>query len=241
MTAFTWRNCLADVYGSQHGRMVLVYQDDVVDPAVAVLRDKVAELDRSHEPWAPFARRDAEELLRESLLAFALAIQSLWERQLRNYVRDCAREQRLDAGVEEDALAGNWSRVERAFHAARGIELASFPSYPTLRALHLAANVCRHGDGPSVDRLRALRPDYWPAPAAASRDDQVRSAAPTASLMRLEADHLREFTGAIVRFWEDAEYIYLESLGAKHENVVAKLAELRLHRTWYPQARLGPR
>lgn len=236
MTPFTWRNCFCDVYAVQHGLVARSYMTEVVRPAIAALEAKVAGLAVSREPWAPFVRRDTEDLTAQTLLAFGLAVQSLWERQLRGYVAGCAEELRLP-GVVADARASSWQRVESAFGAARGIALAEFPAYAELRALHLVGNVCRHGDGPSVSRLHALRPGYWACPIRIGIDGEERVVSPSAPAMRLAPDDLCAFTEAIASFWEDVSYIHMESLADKHESVVRRLASLRTTRSWLPSAR----
>lgn len=236
MTPFTWKNCWADVHVGFHDRTVQAYLTDVIEPAITALDSKIEELDASSEGWAPFAKADMEMLRGETLKAFALALQSLWERQLRDYVSGCAAELKLGEAVLADARASQWQRVERAFLAARGIELSAFPSHRTLAELHLLGNVCRHGDGPSVAKLHALRPDLWPVLSIALVDLTPEPPAAVAGLIQLTPDHLREFGSAIMRFWSDASYIYLESIESKHENVVAELDRLRVSRNWFPQA-----
>jgi len=59
---------------------------------------------------------------------------------------------------------------------------------------------------------------------------------PCAGLIRITIDHLRAFAAAITDFWEDAHYIYLESIESKHDNVIAELERRRAKRSWLPQA-----
>ena len=46
-----------------------------------------------------FAQADMEDVLKETKMAFSLSIQSIWERQLRGYLRGCAEELRPGDGL----------------------------------------------------------------------------------------------------------------------------------------------
>jgi hypothetical protein len=234
MIPFTWRNCWADVHTAFHGRTVTSYVDDLVEPAIAALDTRIAELGQSGEAWAPFAKADTQTLRSETMKAFALAIQSLWERQLRSYLEGCANELQLAEAVLKEVRANQWERVERAFHSVRGLALSAFPSYPLLAALHLLGNVCRHGNGPSVARLHTLRSDLWGNLDVVTINGTTLSRPPSAELLDVELHHLRSFAAAIGEFWEDAHTIYLQSLGSKHENVDAELARRRAAGAWQP-------
>lgn len=234
MIPFTWTNCFADVHTAFHGRTVNAYLSDVVEPALAAINAQIAEFAQSREGLAAFAQADAEALRAETLKAFALAIQSLWERQLRSYLEGCAEELKASENVAEDVKASQWARVERAFEAVRGIPLAEFPSYPLLTVLHLLGNVCRHGNGPSVARLHALRSDLFGDLVLTKIDGTREALPPSADQVEIELHHLQAFADAIAGFWEDAHTIYLQSLKSKHDNVHAKLAERRASGAWQP-------
>ena len=77
MRPFTWRNCSADVYAMFHAPTVLAYIDEVVVPATLAIDNKIETLAQSAEGSAPFAKADMETLRSETMMAFALAIQSL--------------------------------------------------------------------------------------------------------------------------------------------------------------------
>jgi hypothetical protein len=62
---------------------------------------------------------------------------------------------------------------------------------------------------------------------------------PLVALMDVPVDRLRAFVTAIAAFWDDAEYIYNESIQRKHPSLEAKLARERTERSWRPQAAPG--
>ena len=135
MTIFRWTNCYADVLTSKHDLTIRSYLDDVIYPALATIEHKIAELGRSDWPGHRFAQSDMEDMLQEAKLAFGLSIQSIWERQLRSYLRGCAFELRKDDPIGGRIDKADWKDLQRLFRLLRGIELESFPDFPTLDAL----------------------------------------------------------------------------------------------------------
>ena len=56
------------------------------------------------------------------------------------------------------------------------------------------------------------------------------------ALMDVPIERLRAFVEAVATFWDDAEYIYNESIERKHPSLEARLARERTERNWRPQA-----
>jgi len=237
MAPFQWQNCYADVVASRHDRTIAAYLEDVILPALSALDRRIEDLGGREEPWAVFERSDVEDVRRETKMAFALAVQSIWERQLRSYLAGCAREIRPDLAARKIERA-DWAGLRRLFRELREIALESFPSFEALDALQLLGNVCRHGDGASAEELALRCPDLWrpvvpmPFPGAPSNLNLQR-----VDMMEVPLERLRLFVGAIAEFWQDAEYIYNESISSKHPSLEATLAQERLARKWLPQAR----
>lgn len=97
MTPFRWQNCFADVQIYRHDRTVQSYLDDVILPNLGGLERRIEEIGKSEEDWAPFEKSQMRDVLRETKLAVALAVQSIWERQLSAYLVGCAKELRSTA------------------------------------------------------------------------------------------------------------------------------------------------
>lgn len=87
------------------------------------------------------------------------------------------------------------------------------------------ANVCRHGDGPSLRWLSVKCPELSP-PMPGSINGSGENPFRVENIL-ISLDILDKLTDAIQSFWNQAEYIYLESLSRKHENVMQKLERLR--------------
>ncbi len=230
MKPFRWKNCYADVTAWRHGITVRSFFDDVISPAIHAVEDKITALGRSGNPGDEFAQADMKEVLRETKMAFSLSIQSIWERQLRRYLRGCAEELQPGTNLGAQTANGSWEKLCSLFLDLRGIRLDAFPSFAELDTLHLLGNACRHGDGRSADKLAERCPDLWPG--QSGRSLLVAS-------IDVSMDQLERFVAAIAAFWDDAEYIYNESIERKHPSLKARLARERVERSWRPKVAPG--
>lgn len=240
MKVFRWINCYADVAASQHGACVQSFFDDVIAPAIRALEEKIAVLGRSDSPGDVFAQGDTKDVLQETKMAFGLSIQSIWERQLRGYLRGCAEELRPGDGLAAQVAKANWEKLCSLFLELRGIRFDAFPSFAELETLHLLGNVCRHGDGRSAVELTKRCPELWRVyPPMPFEDRPPDPALRPVALMDVPIERLRAFVAAIATFWDDAEYIYNESIERKHPSLEARLARERKERCWRPQPALN--
>jgi hypothetical protein len=242
MRPFRWTNCYADVLTSKHHITIESYFNDVVLPALATLNDEIVALGNSDRPEAVFAHDDMKSVLRESKLAFCLAIQSIWERQIRAYLRRCAEELRPGDALVAKIERAVWNDVCKYFRELRGIGLEAFPSFDSLEVLHHLGNACRHGDGASANELAHRCPDLWPSVAPLPPMPHMPVGSPwielprTVDRMDVPVDRLRNLIGAIAQFWRDTEYIYNESIDRKDPHLETRLATERVTRNWVPQA-----
>lgn len=229
----TWRPASADVSAWIYPITARTYFDEVIHPSVQSIDRRIAQLITSEDDFAPFALSDAQELRAATMTAFCLSIQALWERQIRGYLVSCAKE----FGKPEfigDIQHANRKKLPPLFFELRSVELTAFPSFPDLDLLLLVGNVCRHGDGASAKELFKNHPEFWPA--HSPELDLMGLAHPSApdlgaELLNLPIERLDAFTAAIVSFWEDANFIYNNSLkldrGAKIAGFEEKKAAFR--------------
>ncbi len=236
MTPFQWKNCFADIASARHDITIQSFFDGVISPAIRALEDRIAELGKSEEPFARFMQNDIEIILAETKKAFALSVQSIWERQLRGYLRGCAKEllpcENLGAKIEK----ADWTKLCALFRDLRGIELKNFPSFSDLDTLHYLGNACRHGDGASAVKLTERHPEWWPVytplpPAFGPSEPPKR----TVDSMDVPIEAIARFVAAIAAFWADAKYIYNESIERKHTSLETMLGRERTERAWRPQ------
>lgn len=236
MTPFVWKNCYADVQAWRHDQTIREFVRDVVKPAIAVLDDKITALSLSDVPAREFIQTDTEDVRRETKLAFALSVQSIWERQFRGYLTGCASELQPEVNLKRKIQRAEWLDLCKLFAELRGIALSQFPSYEALRTLHLLGNACRHGDGPSTIELYERRPELWSSAPRLYEDiiGAPTPGPPPVQLMEIPVSIIEELSEAAASFWEDQGYIYNESIERKHESLEARLATIRPHRTWRP-------
>lgn len=229
--AATWTNCHADIASSGHGRIIESFMEGVVTPSLVTLENEVQKWQSSDEGAAPFIAADAEYLLKATIESYCLSIQSFWERQIRGYLVGCARELRKDEKLASKIMQAKWEDLRETFQELRGLDLRQFDSYSVLDLLHLTGNACRHGEGKSAQLLFERCPDWWPYWAKLPGDaDSVPSGAPAFSSIEIPATVLSQFAEAIVWFWDDAEYIYLNSLKSKHPSALRTMETLRARR-----------
>ncbi|MHB0953243.1 MAG: hypothetical protein ACYC10_15115 [Allorhizobium sp.] len=227
---FTWHNCWADIGTYSHKLTLQHFMRDVVDPALSAIEARINEYTDQGGAWEAFAVPDMKTARRETTVAFSLAIQSIWERQLRAYLHQCASElhpQRPD--LLKKAQSNRWPEVEALFRELRGVALGAFPPYRVLSTLHLLGNAARHGEGQSEAKLRDEHPEFWP-------EMPLGDYAPLAHLGQLliTAEDLRLFSEAVVAFWDEVEIIRLRSLKSKDDRILREIEELVRQRKFVP-------
>lgn len=100
-----------------------------------------------------------KELEQSMLNACAMFLYHLFEQQMVMLLR---RELLLDHEQGNLKLFICDTAVDRI--RQYGVEINNFPSWPALTELRLLANVVKHGDGPSSEKLHALAPELFEAP-----------------------------------------------------------------------------
>jgi hypothetical protein len=233
---FQWVACLADVTYPRNGEIAQSYIHDVVEPSLLALERQMSALhERLDDPAAVFGIEPLEGLLRATLLGYCLSLQALWEKQLRGYLRECAHQLGREPASGKRIDEANWPKLNQLFYDLRGVHLTEFvEEYEDLNLLQLLANVCRHGEGGSLDRLVADHPELWPHE---PRDQCVlppaayAEPARTAANLEISLSLLRSLAHSIASFWSEIEYIYNESIRSKHSSLVRTLAKERQKRS----------
>ncbi|PWE35005.1 hypothetical protein DD563_02845 [Pelagicola sp. LXJ1103] len=232
MTEFikpTWKNVWADVYCTSHPRTIIEFLESVVRPAIGKLEEDADMFKESSYPIDAFRHSDTQDFIAETLKAFCLSLNSIWERQLRNLMTGVARELYDDPGLIKKCQMDPWHKLDGLFEELRGFKLSAFKAYDDLDTLQLLANVCRHGDGPSLQRLSTKCPELWPVPnnnMTALLDMPEPNNFRTDNIL-ISLELLETLSCAIQMFWAQSDYVYLESIGHKHDTVLKRLKELR--------------
>lgn len=235
--SLVWKNLDADIYLAMHGASVRLFLDEVIIPSVAALNERIKEVESSDdEVTATFLTLDLIELRSSSLKAFALSIQALWERQFRGFLKGCAQELGKEDGYIEQLMRGEWNTLVRQFKELRGIPLSSFYSFNDLCLLQRLGNACRHGDGTSARKLYQTNPEFWlrravgPFGEGSRGQPEVANAAPPFSSALVPLAVVRRLALAVIWFWEDHNYIYINSIERKHRSIETTLTRMRADR-----------
>ncbi|SET44033.1 hypothetical protein [Pseudomonas graminis] len=236
----TWTNCLADVYTYRYGPIAQEFLTLVINPSLDALDVQVKHWEESDDPVSHFILSDLSELIYKTRMAFCLAIQSLWEQQIRTYLAGCLQQLSINPFPVSNRRGAHsvqtvfWGdELNTVFERLRGIPLPSFASFESLDLLMLVGNVCRHGDGCSSVRLWSIRRDLWPAYHNADNEflrSTLTGEAPPVQSMQIPREMLEDFVDKICLFWEDTNYIYEESIEPKHPSLEARLAIRRTER-----------
>ena len=143
----------------------------------------------------------------ETHRSFALSLGALWERNIRENLRNAAYVLRTPTAESliKDIDGNGWAGLERAFKSIREFDLAWFPTHRKLYELFLASSAIRHGDGRSAERLYEIDHSYFL--------DEVEETGfyayfayggyPASAVRKLDIplERLAEFVNAIADFW----------------------------------------
>lgn len=127
-----------------------------------------------------------------------------WEKQLRQWLVDeikhwCSSEQ-----LKTEIWKANSGELAELMESV-GWDWNEQPCYQVIDACRLVVNVYKHGDGPSIETLRAKYPqflvDEFADTALTSSDPFYRPL--NYMHLKINDTHIQEFSDAIVAFWND--------------------------------------
>ncbi|AJA07287.1 hypothetical protein SKP52_01750 [Sphingopyxis fribergensis] len=131
----------------------------------------------------------------EAAKAFVLTLAGLFERQMSRWAR--ATE---DAGGADMSRLTGFEPLVAGCAGQAGIDLAADGLGEALTEMFVVANVVRHGEGRSCERLRALAPHLWDEESVDYHD--LLPGTPVASEhVRIRQADLERYTRATTRFW----------------------------------------
>lgn len=207
------------------------YFKDVIEPALRTLADQIDEYETKQEGAWPFVVQHIQTVEKATVEAFALALQSIWERQLRRYL---GTHKPQDFPLEKLEKA-NWGELQYMFRAWRPFGLDEFDSFAWLDLLQELGNACRHGDGRASRVLFKRYPELWPnwpPKFVAPLPDMIRppvlpTGEPPFRDIVIPEHFLQRCSEAIGWFWADIEYLYNRSLQHPDEYLVQRLNAVR--------------
>lgn len=131
----------------------------------------------------------------EAAKAFVLTLAGVFERQLSIWARSIQ-----DAGLANMSKLRGYEPLLAGCAKVAGIDLASDGLAGDLTQLFVAANVVRHGEGQSCDRLRALAPQLWDD-AATDYFDLLPGTPVASEHLRIRKGDLVRYIRATTQFW----------------------------------------
>ena len=228
-----WKSLGADGWASSNQLTLRLFMDEVVDPALATLETQIVALSKSAGAGDAFRCIEMREILRATVMAFCLSIQSIWERQIRFYLAQSIGELGSSYpphGVQEGKWEGHFTKL-------RIIRPETFKCYAELWTMEILANVCRHGDGRSATELWKKNKEFWPAtsplpsvPGFPPMTPPDPTKALSSAAIVIPPRRLRSFAAAIVDFWEEIRYFSMEAIKDKHPSLIAELEVMRTER-----------
>ncbi len=212
-----WQGCVPDIDANRYAWSLRHYFQAVIQPAMEALdRDSNNLLEkRKSEPGLIFVWAENEGLKHVTGLTFCLALHSHFERQLRQYLGDCANVLQ-QVPMLSSVLSNRWADVEGAFKALRGIPPLAVPGYVNVAVVKLMADVCRHGAGRSLRKLHDAAPALW------ARGDSKPDHPP-----RITLGILDEICMALENFWLEIDCLYYDSFASSEDPAVREAVDLR--------------
>lgn len=222
----TWRNTRGDVIIFSHGDTVRQFLLLVVEPALRALDNRIAALQPQSDARIQFEFYDLLDLRTETIKTFCLSLQSIWERQFRQYIYVTANSL-VEAEKKHDYLkelpTKNWPQLEVIFEDLKQLPIFSFPAYQELSLLNYLGSYCRHGDGAASRAIKTKFQKFCQIRAPRRSMDPDSPDLPEELFIDINERHLSRFADAIIGFWSDAGWIYQNSILPKHENIVASI------------------
>ncbi len=217
------------------------YREAVVRPSLAAIEKQIQELEAQTNNEAMFFRDDLAALDHLTIEGYLLAVQSMWERGLRDML--ISRDQKIAGGEAAAALqSARWNvkeprGLQAHFQRLMGIELMCFDSYADLDLLQNLGNAIRHGDGRSAARVHELAPSlylFWLKPGTVLKAGKISISVPpdgpqhpSFKNITLPGNLLEQMIESVRGFWLDLEHLRCASFPAKNPQIQSHLSSLR--------------
>jgi hypothetical protein len=131
----------------------------------------------------------------EAAKAFVLTLAGVFERQLSIWARSIH-----DVGLADMSKLRGYEPLLAGCAKVAGIDLATDGLGSDLTQMFVVANVVRHGEGQSCDRLRVLAPQLWDD-TATDYFDVLPGTAVASEHLRIRKNDLIRYIRATTRFW----------------------------------------
>lgn len=234
-------------FPDMHARSLQLFKDSVVNPSLRELSSAIEANNRDEDLAAVFHQDDLANLLQATVKSYLLAVQSMWERGLRDLL--VTREKKLKTGITVAELQrANWSgkgdSLQIYFERLLGLPITAFDSYADLDFLQHLGSAIRHGDGRSAERIHSLAPSLWlnglspgevlhagPYTIVVPKDVQKH---PSFNEVTLEQRLLEQMIQSVTNFWRDLEYIRCNSFRRQANATIMQMEKWAAERSTRP-------
>jgi hypothetical protein len=148
----------------------------------------------------------------EAAKAFVLTLAGVFERQLSIWARSIQ-----DAGLADMTRLRGYEPLLGGCAKIAGIDLACDGLGNELTQMFVVANVVRHGEGQSCNRLRALAPQLWDD-AATDYYDLLPGTPAASEHLRIRPRDLIRYIKATTRFWGMADPLPMAVTDPPYQN-----------------------
>lgn len=142
-------------------------------------------------------------MVNEAAKAFTLTLAGLFERQLSRWARAIQ-----DSGLADMSGLSGFEALLGGCAQQAGIDLSLHGLGEKLTQMFVVANVVRHGEGRSCERLLALAPDLWDEDAG-DYHDLLPGTVVASEHVRIRQADLERYIRATTRFWGLADTLPL--------------------------------
>lgn len=227
-----------------HVRSLQLFKDSVVHQSLRALSNAIEANNRDEDPTAVFLEADLANLFQATVESYLLAVQSMWERGLRDLL--ITREKQLKTGIKIPELQkANWSgkgeSLQMCFERLLGLPMTAFDSYADLDFLQHLGNAIRHGDGRSAERIHILAPSLWfnwlgPGEVLCAGHYTIvvpkdAPKHPSFNEVALEERLLEQMIQSVTNFWQDLEYIRCNSFRRQADSTIRQMEKWAIERS----------
>ncbi len=124
-----------------------------------------------------------------------------WEKQLRDWLMSQIQHWHRGEALKSRLWGANFDKIMELFELL-GWQVKSMPFYDSLDTCRLVANVYKHGEGSSFNRLKTKHKEFFDLGLGDGWSDDADFLFIDYSHLNVSTDHLDEFSNAIVAFWQ---------------------------------------
>ncbi|WP_295929816.1 hypothetical protein [uncultured Xanthomonas sp.] len=238
-----WLHHDAAAYAGLDTVALELFRDKVSLTAIDALDFKIDQLETSENlADQVFAAEIYKELRQSTIEGFLLTTQSMHERALRGLILEMAKRKKYPENEYIKILKSVWSgdrkpTLQEYFTTLFEAPIQWFGDYDELDLLQILGSAIRHGDGASARKLHQICPSLWNswlAPGTRLPTGQVvrgdAPSRPSFDSITLHRAILEQMFMAVFSFWEDIEFVRINSFSHQNSATEKSMKLLRTKR-----------